>query len=92
MELGVIVGGILIPLLALWRPGIRQGALAIILPPLLGLPTALLAEISRLGERLAGLIGGATHFFPRASEVQELYFYLFILLYLLVLRRRISGS
>ncbi len=89
LEIGVVVGGILIPLLALWRPAIRQGALGIILPPLLCLPVALLAEITRATERVGEALGGTSIVFPRASEVQELYFYLFILFYLIVLRQRL---
>ncbi len=90
LEIGIIVGGILLPLAALWRPGLRGRGLAPILPPLLCLPVALLAEASRLSERLLQLSGGDFRLFTRSSEVQELYFYAFILLYLVVLRRRLS--
>ena len=92
LELGVVVGGILIPLLALWRPAIRRGALGIILPPLLCLPVALLAEITRATERMNEALGAMGNIFPRASEVQELYFYLFMLFYLIVLRQRLRAG
>jgi hypothetical protein len=90
LELGVLVGGILIPLLALRWPGLRRLRLAIILPPLICLPSALIAEFARMSERALGAFAGGAQLFHRASEVQELYFYLFILLYLIVLRRRLS--
>ena len=89
LELGVIVGGIIIPLLALYRPGLRQGRFAIFLPPLVCLPVALLAEISKFWERLQGSGLWDVMLFYRASEVQELYFVLFILFYLLVFHKRL---
>jgi hypothetical protein len=89
LEAAIVFGGILVPLFALWKPQLRQGHFALVLPPLACLPVALLAEVSKLTDRLADVLGPAAHLFRRASEVQELYFYLFILLYLIVLRRRL---
>ncbi len=43
LELGVILGGIGVPLAALLRPSIRDSRYAIVLPPLACLPSALLA-------------------------------------------------
>lgn len=89
LELGVIVGGIVIPLLALWRPSIRTGRFALFLPPLVCLPVAVIAEIGKIWERLQSHGLWDVTLFYRASEVQELYFYLFILFYLLVFRQRV---
>lgn len=89
LEIGVLVGGILIPLLAQARPAIRHGRFGLILPPLLCLPAAVLAEFARFWGRVADFLGSTFHLFGRSSEVQELYFYLFVLLYLIVLRRRL---
>jgi hypothetical protein len=89
LEVGVIVGGILLPLAALLRPTLRSARLSLIIPPLICLPSALLAELSRLSQRLLQLGDGEFRLFTRSSEVQELYFYLFVLLYLVVLRRRL---
>lgn len=89
LEFGVIVGGIVIPLLALWRPAIRQGRFALLLPPLACLPVAVIAEVGKNWERLQALGLWDAVLFYRASEVQELYFSLFILFYLMVFRRRI---
>jgi hypothetical protein len=89
LEIGVIVGGIVIPLLALWRPSIRTGRFALFLPPLACLPVAVIAEVAKIWERLQSYgLWDATLFY-RASEVQELYFYIFILLYLMVFRNRV---
>ena len=92
LELGIIVGGIVIPLAALLWPAIRRHRLSIILPPLVLLPTALLVEISRAPERLGELFVGHSLFFDRASEVQEFYFTYFILLYAILLRRRLLAA
>jgi hypothetical protein len=90
LELGVIVGGIVIPLAALRWPAIRRTRLAIILPPFLCLPSAVIAEAVRMSERALSVLAPGTTLFERASEVQELYFYLFILLYMIVLRQRLN--
>jgi len=89
LEIGVIVGGIVIPLLALWRPSIREGRFALFLPPLVCLPVALIGEIAKLWERLQSKGLWETVIFYQASEVQELYLSLFILLYLIVFRNRV---
>ena len=89
LEIGVIVGGIVVPLWALVRPGLREGRFAIFLPPLLCLPVALVAELPRLYERLVSLFEGGAYIFHRGSEIQELYFYIFIVFYLIALRRRL---
>lgn len=92
LELGVFVGGILIPLAALRWPGIRRGRFAVILPPLLCLPSALLAEFASTSERVLDVVAPGVILFNRTSEVQELYFYLFILFYLVGLRQRLRGE
>lgn len=89
LELGVVVGGLLIPVAAFRWPAIRRSKLAIVLPPMICLPSAAVAEFARMVERAISFFGGSGYFFFRASEVQELYFYLFILLYLIVFRRRL---
>ena len=92
LEAGVILGGIVMPLATIWRPRIRRSPGAIILPPLSCLPAAALAEFARFSERILDSFGYQVYPFERSSEVQEFYFYLFILLYLVVLRRRLSTS
>ncbi len=89
LEIGVIVGGIIIPLLALRRPAIRKGRFALFLPPLVCLPVALIAETGKIWERLQSHGLWDFNIFYQASEVQELYFSLFILFYLIVFRNRL---
>ena len=92
LEIGVVVGGILVPIVAWRRPEIWHSRLAIILPSKVCLPAALLAEVTRLVERLLQLAGADFRLFLRGSEVQETYFYLFILIYLLALRLRLRRT
>lgn len=82
LELGVIVGGLGAPLLRRLRPELIRGPLDLLAPTAATLPLAALAEVAGFSERL-----GIDLFF-RPSEVQELFFYLFALAYLIVLGRR----
>ncbi|WP_420349128.1 hypothetical protein [Pelagibius sp.] len=92
LEIGVIVGGIVIPLLALKRPQIRQGRFAVFLPPLVCLPVAVIAEFAKTWDRLRSEGLWDIIIFRRPSEIQELYFVLFILFYLVVFRKRLLAS
>lgn len=92
LEIGVVVGGILVPIAAWRRPEIWHSRLAIILPSKVCFPAALLAEVTRLVERFLQLVGADFRLFTRGSEVQETYFYLFILIYLLLLRLRLRRA
>lgn len=92
LEIGVVVGGIILPLAALRWPAIRRHRLGILVPPLIGLPCALLAEFFRLMEPAYDLLSGRALLVERPSEVQEMYFFAFILLYLVVLRRRVLAK
>lgn len=89
LEIGVIVGGIIIPLLALKRPSLREGRFALFLPPLVCLPVAVIGEFAKNWERLQSHGLWELVIFYRASEVQELYLSLFILFYLMVFRNRL---
>ena len=91
LELGVIIGGIILPLVALWRPALRSGRFAIVIPPFICLPTAVLAELVRLPERLGESSGTDYGIFYRSSEMQEMFFFIFTLMYLIVLRRRLKS-
>ena len=91
LEFGIIIGGIIIPLMALRKTEIRTGRFAIFLPPLICLPIAILVEFSRIWERLYKLKVIDFDVFVRDSELQEFYFYLFIFVYLLVFRKRLAA-
>lgn len=86
LELGVIVGGLLAPLLRQLRPGLFRGLVDLLAPTAATLPAAALAEFAGLTKRLE------IEVFFRPSEIQELYFYLFALLYLIVLGSRSKAA
>ena len=92
LELAVVFGGILLPLIMLRRPAIGRSKWGVILPSLTLLPTAVLVELSRAPERLGELFVGQSVFFVRPSEVQELYIIYFLLLYAVLLKRRLYES
>ncbi len=94
LEFAVIIGGILYPLwsrYAAWKGRKPKESEFWLWPSIVCLPTAVLAEVSRLPERLfardempvQGLL-------VRHSEMQEFFFYLFILIYLISLHFRIA--
>jgi len=89
LEIGVVVGGIIIPLLALWRPALRAGRFALFLPALSCLPVAVICELVKFSGRLQSLGLLDWPVFENASEAQELYISLFILFYLVVFRHRV---
>jgi hypothetical protein len=85
---GIIVGGLVFPLLKRFRPGILPERFAILYPPAQLIPAALLVLGPYLAQEIAEHAFGF-RLFERVSEVQELYMYYFVLLYLIILRRRI---
>lgn len=88
LMIGIIVGGIICPLLQKFKPGTLPEKFTIIYPPMILMPVALLVIGPYLLQDVTEHIweGG---FFERVSELQELYMYYFVLLYMIVLRRRV---
>ena len=81
LEIGVLVGGLIIPLLQKYKSSLLPQRFAIIYPSKILAVTALFI----LGTKIADKF----EVFYRGSEVLELYLFYFVLLYLVVLRRRI---
>lgn len=86
LEIGIITGGLLIPLLRRYRPELLPKRFAVIYP------LSQLAVIALLGIGVKFIAKITGHFdiilFERASEIEELYLYYFILLYLLTIKQR----
>lgn len=84
LELGIIFGGLVFPVLRRFRPGLLPQKFAAIYPVDRLCFVAFLAEFAKWGD---AFFKNNFHqqLFERASEVQELYFFLFVLLYLLSL-------
>ena len=89
VSLGVVIGGILVPLAAAFFPRVRSNRLSLFLPAVALMPTAAIA----MGFKLAGILsqkGFIPQLVHRPSEAVELYLYYFIFGYLLIFTRRIS--
>jgi hypothetical protein len=84
LEIGIILGGLVFPLLRRYRPGILPQKFAAIYPVDRLCFIAFLAESAKWGD---AFFKNVLHqpLFHRGSEVQELYFFLFVLLYLISL-------
>ncbi len=87
LYVGIVVGGLLVPLLQKFAPHRLPAKFSALYPSSKLVPTALGVvipdQIQSISEQI--IYGG---FFVRVSEVQEVYMYYFVLLYLLDLRNR----
>ena len=88
LELGVLIGGILIPVAATFDPRVRANRLSLYLPAAAQIPTAIIALGTKAADMLSqkGYVG---ELLQRPGETIELYLYFFILAYLIVFARRI---
>lgn len=86
--IGVLTGGLLIPAMRRFKPGLIPERFAIIYPPAFLGVVALFV----LGVEILDKIDDAMKdivILERGSEVEELYLFYFVMLYMIVLRRRI---
>lgn len=88
--IGIVTGGLLFPLLRRFRPGLLPSRFSMIYPPDGLAFIAMLVIAPGLANDIAKSFG--IHLFERVSEVQELYMFYFVLLYLVILRRRIVAG
>ena len=87
--IGSVTGGLIIPFLQRFKPSVLPKRFEIIYPPAILGVTAALAVSVNLIDKIFELF---TKFpiLSRGSEVEELYLFYFVLLYLIVLRRRLA--
>lgn len=88
LELGVVAGGLLLPLYQRFGKRPLPAWLAAITPPGRFWLVALLVLVIKVTDKFGGATG--IYLFHRASEVIEFYLYYFILLYLIDLRARLK--
>lgn len=88
LEIGVIVGGLIIPLLLRFKPKLLPERFAIIYPAatlsFIAMIVLGLTVLDKVDEALQGV-----QLMERASEVEEIFLFYFVLLYLFDLRGRI---
>lgn len=88
LEIGVLFAGIIIPLAQKLRPSLVPARFNAIYAPRTLMVTAILCAIVKFTDKAGrGLFD--YKFFSRPSEVEELYLFYFVLLYLLVMKSRL---
>ncbi len=88
LETGIIVGGLLIPLLRRYKPSALPEKFRIIYPPSALAVTAGLMVFVKLSHLIGKEFFDINVYF-RNSEVVELYMFYFVMLYMMVMRNRL---
>ena len=85
--IGVLTGGLIIPLLKKFKPVLLPKKFEIIYPPAILAPTALLVLIIKIIDKVDESTPDIM-LLTRSGEVEELCLFYFVLLYLMILRFR----
>jgi hypothetical protein len=86
----MFIGGLLVPLIQLWTGPFRRPLLALLTPSIaIALPAAIALAFKIVDDLGKDVIG--TSLFIRPSEVVETFQYLYMLMYVVVLRRRLAA-
>lgn len=86
LEISIIIGGLLIPLLKRFKPHILPTKFSALYPQNNMIPLTLMIIVPKLIEKGGEAFDITT--FARVSEVQELYMFYFVLLYLWTLKKQ----
>ncbi len=89
LELGTIIGGLLIPFIAQFKPWIRRNRWSLFLPADAMVPVALGAVLFKSFATIENIFQVQMPVF-RPAEATESFLYLFILFYLIIFTRRIG--
>ncbi len=89
LEVGVAIGGLLVPLAALFYPWVRANRFSLFLPAACIVPAALGAMLFKIIDKLQQNID-ALDIAGRPSEGTELFLYFFILVYFITYARRLK--
>jgi hypothetical protein len=90
LEIGIFIGGLLVPLVAVFDQRVRVNRLSLFLPPAALVPTAIAVFAFKYLD-VAQQKGYLDSLLQRPSEAVEFYLYFFILAYLIVFERRIRA-
>ena len=90
LEIGTIIGGLLIPGLRRWKPALLPARFDAIYPTDAVVPTAVIYLVFKVAEAV-GRHFFHVNLFERAAEVSELYMYYFVMIYMLDLRQRLTA-
>ncbi|MBV6632681.1 MAG: hypothetical protein KI792_06570 [Alphaproteobacteria bacterium] len=86
--IGVYVGGLVIPLLLKFRPGVLPDRFAIIYPNQKFITTAVLCLALKVYDSLGDITG--VNLLYRSAETEEIFIYYFVVLYLLLMMKRLT--
>lgn len=89
--IGVVVGGIIIPLMQRLKSKYLPQKIAIIFPPAILSLTAICAITTKIIDKINDYIADVV-LLTRGSEVEELFMFYFVMLYLMVLYQRIKTA
>lgn len=89
LEIGVLTGGLIFPLLYKYKPSVLPALFAPIYPPRFLWLTALLVVGLKIADKTSEALD--VILFERVSEVIEFYLYYFVVLYLITLKRRMKS-
>lgn len=90
LQIGILVGGIALPLAMPYLERLRRSNVALIVPPAALMPTAMLVVVYHIVDDLRPSMKEAPWMVTRPAEVQETFLVLFVLFYLIVFRRRMA--
>jgi hypothetical protein len=88
LELGVLIGGLVVPAACAFYPRLRQSRVALFLPSAVLVPAALFMLLFKIDGTASKWTGHAL-LAARPSEAVEFYLYFFIFAYLVIFERRI---
>jgi len=88
--IGTIIGGLIIPTLAKYRPSALPKKFAVIYPPAILSVTAGFAVLMKVIDKAQDVMDD--NLFTRVAESEELYLYYFVLLYLVILLKRVKTA
>lgn len=88
LEFGILTGGLILPLLAIYRPEIRTNRWSLFIPPIAIAPTVICAIIFKGTDALQKKFA-IPSLVMRPSEATEIFIYTFLLIYLILLTRRV---
>ena len=89
LQLGILAGGLLVPLAAVFSPWVRANRFSLFLPAAALVPTAIGVAFFKTVDKLQQL-AAIPNLLHRPAETTETYLYFFIFAYLLVFARRIN--
>ncbi len=88
LEVSMLIGGLILPLLAFHRPEIRTNRWSLFIPAYAVVPTVVCAIIFKATDAIQKKLG-IPSLVMRPSEATEIFIYIFLLIYLILLTRRV---